>query len=236
MDDSDFDRALIASAFDLAARHGWRGVSVIEAARVAGLQPSRARARFPGRAAILLRLGVFADQAALDQPADGPVRDRLFDMIMRRFDMLEAHRAGVLALLDALPTEPGTALLLANATRRSMRWLLESAGFDTHGVTGELHTKGLLGVWLWTLRAWRHDESADMAATMSALDHALKRAEQVARWFPSALRTATTAHAAEPGPEPASSSADLTPAPPAALSPEPPIDMPPEPPPSPPRE
>ena len=74
---------------------------------------------------------------------------------MRRIDALQAHRAGVLALLRRLPADPPTALLLALATRRSMRWMLEAAGVPTRGVRGELRVKGLVAVWLWTVRAWR---------------------------------------------------------------------------------
>ena len=36
-------------------------------------------------------------------------------------------------------------------------------------------------VWLATLRAWTRDDTADLGATMAALDRALDRAEQVAR-------------------------------------------------------
>ena len=145
---------------------------------------ARARERFPGRAAILVRFGRLADQAALaEAPSDGPVRDRLFDLLMRRIDALQAHRAGVLALLRALPAEPPTALLLTLATRRGMRWMLEAAGVPTRGIGGELRVKGLLAVWLWTVRAWRSDESEDLSATMAALDAALRRAEQAAEWL-----------------------------------------------------
>ena len=129
MDDAAFDRALIAAAFQIAAESGWSAVNVAVAARAASLPLARARERFPGRVAILLRLGRMADQAALaEAPSDGPVRDRLFDLLMRRIDALQAHRAGVLALLRALPAEPPIALLLALATRRSMRWMLQAAG------------------------------------------------------------------------------------------------------------
>ncbi len=184
MDDAAFDRALIAAAFQLAAENGWRGVSVAAAARAAALPLARARERFPGRAAVLLRFGRLADQSALAEvPNDGSARDKLFDLLMRRLDTLQAHRAGVLALLHALPTEPPTALLLTLATRRSMRWMLEAAGIPTRGVNGELRVKGLLTVWLWTIRAWRSDESEDLSATMAALDAALRRAEQAAEWL-----------------------------------------------------
>lgn len=184
MDDGEFDRALIAAAFQVAAEKGWRSVSVGAAARAAGLPLARARERFPGRPAVLLRFGRLADQAALtDAPSDGPPRDRLFDLLMRRIDMLQSHRAGVLALLRALPSEPPTALLLTLATRRSMRWMLDAAGVPTRGINGELRVRGLLAVWLWTVRAWRADETEDLSATMAALDVALRRAEQAAGWL-----------------------------------------------------
>jgi len=184
MDDAAFDRALIAAAFQLAAEQGWRRVSVAAAARAAGLPLARARERFAGKTSLLLRFGRLADQAALaETPPDGTTRDRLFDLVMRRIDALQAHRAGVLALLRALPADPPTALLLTLATRRSMRWLLQAAEIPTGGINGELRVKGLMAAWLWTIRAWRGDETEDLSATMAALDVALQRAEQAAEWL-----------------------------------------------------
>lgn len=184
MSDADFDKALVDAAFALAGVRGWDAVSVAEAARSADLDLVRARARFPGRAAILLRFGRLADQAALAQaPADGTVRDRLFHLLMQRIDVMQAHRAGVLALMRRLPFRPGVAMLLDCATRRSMRWLLDTAGVPTAGLRGELRIRGLCGVWLWAMRAWQRDETSDMSVTMSALDDALRRAERLAPWL-----------------------------------------------------
>jgi AcrR family transcriptional regulator len=184
MDDAEFDRALIAAAFTLAAEDGWHRVSAAEAAARAGLSLARARERFPGRAAILLRFGRLADQAALaEPPREGTVRDRLFYLLMQRIDALQNNRPGLLALLRVLPREPETAVLLGCATRRSMRWLLEAAGVATHGLRGELRVKGLVGVWLWAIRAWQSDDTADMSHTMAALDSALGRVERLAGWL-----------------------------------------------------
>jgi len=184
MSDAEFDKALLDAAFALAGTGGWDAVSVAEAARTANLDLARARERFPGRPAILLRFGRLADQAALGQmPAEGTVRDRLFYLLMQRIDILQAHRAGVLALMRHLPTRPDVALLLTCATRRSMRWMLDAAGVPTAGLRGELRVRGLCGVWLWAMRAWQRDETEDMSATMSALDTALQRAERLAPWL-----------------------------------------------------
>jgi ubiquinone biosynthesis protein COQ9 len=199
MNDTEFDTALVVALFRLAAERGWARVSVAAAARAAELPLDRARMRFPGRAAVLIRFGRMADQAALaEPPSDGSIRDKLFDLLMRRFDVLQAHRPGVLTLLHALPTEPPTALLLACATRRSMRWMLEAAGCTAHGLRGELRVRGLVAVWLWTLRAWERDESSDLSATMAALDAALRQAEQVAGWLSGARRATGTPKAAVP--------------------------------------
>jgi ubiquinone biosynthesis protein COQ9 len=184
MSGPDFDQNLIAAAFKLAAEAGWASLTIADAARAAGLPLAEARTRFPGKPALLRRFGAMLDQAALAAEAgEGPVRDRLFDLLMSRFDAMKPHREGVRALLRYLPTDPATALLLACATRRSMRWMLQAAGQPTHGLRGALRIKGLLAVWLWALRAFERDESEDLAATMAALDTALGRACQAAGWL-----------------------------------------------------
>ena len=103
MTDSEFDTALITAAFRIAADDGWRKVTVADAARAADLKLPRARDRFPVKSFILLRFGSLADQMALtDASTEGSIRDRLFDLLMRRFDALQAQRDGIKALLRAL--------------------------------------------------------------------------------------------------------------------------------------
>ena len=184
MDDPAFDAALVTSALQLAAAQGWPQVSVLKAARAAGLPADRARIRFPARHHILRHLGRIADQAALaDPPPEGATRDQLFDLLMRRIDVFQAHRDGVLALIRALPAEPATAAFLACATQRSMGWMLEAAGIPATGLRGALRVRGLTLVWLWTIRAWQTDTSPDLSASMAALDTALSRAEPLANWL-----------------------------------------------------
>lgn len=184
MDDTEFDRALVASAFTVAAERGWKAVSVAVAARAADLPLDRARSRLPGRDAILMRFGRIADQAALAYAAsEGDNRDRLFDLVMRRIDVLQAHRAGVLALREYLPLRPGLTMMLGLATAGSMAWLLEAAGIPAGGLRGGLRVQGMVAVWLYTVRAWQSDESEDLSATMAALDKSLDRAVQAEPWL-----------------------------------------------------
>ncbi len=184
MTDVEFDTALVSAAFSLAAEQGWRHVSPAAAARRAGLDLAATRQRYAGQAGILRAFGRLADAHALTGAlTEGPVRERLFDILMRRFDFLQTHRAGVLALLRALPAEPKLALCLARATVTSMGWMLEGAGVSAQGLRGKLRKKGLALVWGYGMRAWCRDESADLTATMAAVDKALDRADALAARF-----------------------------------------------------
>ncbi len=182
MDHEKFDQALIQSAMTRAEMVGWRRVTVVEAAREAGLPLDEARVRFPMRTTVLLRLGILADRAALvDDGSTGTVRERLFDLLMRRIDVLQQYRGGVQAVLRALPLDLPLALLLATATGDSMAWIAAAAGIDTTGLGGRLRVQGVVTVWLQAVRAWDKDDSADLSGTMAALDKALDRAERVGR-------------------------------------------------------
>jgi AcrR family transcriptional regulator len=192
MSGSDFDQALIAAAFERAADVGWTRLTIVDAARAAGLSLAEARVRFPGKLALLRRFGAMMDQAALAAaPSDGPPRDRLFDLIMSRFDAMKPHRSGLQALLRHLPGDPAVALVLGCATQRSMRWMLQAAGISTTGFRGELRVRGMVAVWLWALRAFERDSTEDLAPTMAALDTALQRVHAAAGWLAGERQEAT---------------------------------------------
>jgi hypothetical protein len=184
MSGPDFDQALITAAFQRVADAGWTRLSIVDAARDAGLPLAEARVRFPGRLALLRRFGAVIDQAALAAaPSEGQPRDRLFDLLMGRFDAMKPHRAGLHALLRHLPRDPALAVALGCATQRSMRWMLQAAGISTTGLRGELRVRGLVAVWLWALRAFESDTTDDLTPTMAALDTALQRVHSAAGWL-----------------------------------------------------
>ncbi len=191
MDTNEFDRALIGAVFQQAGLVGWRSANLVAAARDAGLDLARVRARFPNKTAVLLRFGVLADQAVLaDAPTAGTPREKLFDLLMARFDQVQAHRAGMLALIQAAKFDPGLLLLLGSSTLRSMAWLLDAAGVPREGVAGVLRAHGLAAVWAYALRAWEKDDSADMSSTMAAVDRGLDRAVQAEDMLPGHRRDA----------------------------------------------
>lgn len=198
MNTQDFETTLVDAAFALGAERGWSCVSPAAAARHAGLDLARARVLFPCTGTILKKFGHQADAFGLTNLSpDDSVKDRLFDSLLRRFDYLQARRAGVLALTRYLKLSPPLALALLEMNITSMGWLLEGAGVDATGIAGKFKKRGLLAVWLYALRAWSTDESPDLSATMAAVDAGLTRADTLIARFGSALPKTDPAETAE---------------------------------------
>ncbi len=175
------DRILDA-ALRIAARDGWRAAALARVAAEAEVDLPALYALFPTKPALLVGLLRRVDRAvragATPAPSDGSPRDRLFDVVMRRFDALQAHRAGLAAII-AGGRDPLGGLALIGPFRRSMAWMLEAAGISSDGWAGRLRGAGLAVVYARAFRVWLDDDSADLGKTMAALDSGLAQAE---RW------------------------------------------------------
>ena len=111
------------------------------------------------------------------------VRDRLFELMMRRFEAMEPHRAAVLAMEHGVDRDPTLMAATHQRNVRCARWVLALAGLEADGMTGQARAQGL-GVIIGQARAaWRGDDAGDFAKTMASLDRNLRRAEEMfGRW------------------------------------------------------
>jgi len=183
---ADLGRRAIDAAMDLAAREGWRNVTLATVAEACGVSLMELYARYPSRTAILAGFARQIDGAVLRGGGAGPdtdesPRDRLFDVMMRRYDAMKPYRAAIASIVADAPRDPLALLCLCGQGRRSMAWMLEAAGIGTGGPLGALKSKALGAIHLGVLRVWLNDESDDLAKTMAALDTTLARVEPIAR-------------------------------------------------------
>ena len=175
---------IIDAAFARIARDGWRGLSIGAIAAEAGLPILRVYRAFPSKPAILAGFFRRIDEAVLAVPveaeADERPRDRVFDLLMRRFDALGPYKPALEVLGRELSGDPCAALVAGARLLRSMRWMLEAAGIATAGVTGIVAVKLTAAAYMAALRVWLSDDSPDLAPTMAALDRRLRGIE---RWL-----------------------------------------------------
>ncbi|MBT4043864.1 MAG: TetR family transcriptional regulator [Rhodospirillaceae bacterium] len=175
---------VIGAAMKLAGVQGWRDTTMADIAETAGLSLVELRNMYGSKTAILAGLIRQTDDIVLAgsgaDMADEPVRDRLFDVIMRRLDALAPYRDGIAAVARDLTRDPGAlACLAAGPGRRSLQWMLEAARIQPWGLAAPLQIKGLGLVYASVLRVWLTDEGEDLSKTMAALDKALGRVESI---------------------------------------------------------
>jgi AcrR family transcriptional regulator len=182
---SGTDRIIDALAAETAAV-GWRNVTMEAVAVRAGLGLGEVLLQAPTKTHLLCGIIDRIDARTLEpvkkiDPADTP-RDRLFEILMRRFDALNERRDEAKAVMAGVMRDPAAAIVVGCRLQRSFAAMLAAAGVSTGGLVGLARIQGLKAVTGYALRAWMTDDSEDMAKTMAALDRALERAEKLANF------------------------------------------------------
>ncbi len=179
---------IIDAALDEALAVGWRQVSMEAVAGRAGMNLGDVLLEAPNKACLLVKFIDQIDERTIrpvKAAADETARDRMFEILMRRFDAMNARREEAKAVITGVARDPASALIGMCRLRKSFVLMLEAAGVNTSGPLGCLRVAGLKAVAAAALRAWMTDDSADLSKTMAALDRALDRAEKLAgmaRW------------------------------------------------------
>ena len=178
----------IAAALSLAAQQSWNNISFDDILNEAGLSKEQGQEYFDDKSDILAAYGRKIDVRMLEGISPNAVdmshREQIFDIFMERFDIVNEDRASILSILNSFKGDPKEALLSLPHLGRSMTRVLEAANIPTTGITGCLRVTGVTGVYLYALKAWKDDDSPDMAKTMAALDKALDRAEMIYNSLP----------------------------------------------------
>jgi len=191
-DTRSIDDRLIDAALALAAGQPWHTLSLPEIARHAGVPLGEALLTLPSlghiQRALIARVDRKVFSSLEDDPLDGSVRDKLFDILMRRFDAMDGHQAAIKSMrrgglrnpLQIPLRDPLATACLGARFLKSMAMSLQAAGVSTDGCLGALKTKALAAIQLNAMRVWIDDDDPGMARTMAALDKGLARAEKFA--------------------------------------------------------
>jgi COQ9 len=161
------------------AEVGWEAASLSDAAARAAMPLAEVAAHIGSRFDLLAAYGMRLNAAAIAAAdADGgsqAPQDRLFALIMGRFDAAAPHKAAIRALSTAAGRDPGLACFFAQKLPQSMALLLDSAGLSATGLRGLRRVATLTVVYVQSVRVWLTDDSEDQSKTMAVVDKALKR-------------------------------------------------------------
>jgi ubiquinone biosynthesis protein COQ9 len=175
---------IIAAALRLAETRGWRDLSLGEIAAGAQIPLAKVRPVFQSKGQILAAFSRAVDQAVLEKfeaPGSDVPRDRLFDVMITRFEVMQPYKAALRRIRDDLGSSFGEALAQLRPALKSQYWMLAAAGISGEGGRGFLRVQGLLAIYARIFQIWLDDDDPGMARTMAALDRRLRRGESIVR-------------------------------------------------------
>lgn len=180
---SDKRKAIVDALVDLAARRPWNEIEIKDIAQAANVSLAEFRDLFPSKGAVLGALSKQIDRQVLEGTTDDlagePARERVFDVMMRRFDALQPYKEALRRIFQDLQYEPLSLAALNQVSLNSMRFMLAAAGINTEGPLGMVKLQGAVLVYSNTMRTWLDDDDPTLAKTMARLDRELRRGERV---------------------------------------------------------
>jgi ubiquinone biosynthesis protein COQ9 len=175
---------IVAAALRLAEKRGWRDLSLGKIAGESGIPLAEMRQVFQSKGQILAAFSRAVDQAVLEKfaaPGADVPRDRLFDVMITRFEIMQPYKAAIRRIRDDLGSSFGEALTQLRPALKSQYWMLAAAGISGEGGRGFLRVQGLLAIYGRVFQIWLEDDDPGMARTMAALDRRLRRGETIVR-------------------------------------------------------
>jgi AcrR family transcriptional regulator len=176
----DSREKIVDALMALAEERPWEEISLSDVADRAGVNLGQFRDAFPSKGAILGAFSKRIDKIVLEGAAadlaESP-RDRLFDVLMRRFDAMAPYKLALKHINNWAMREPTALPALNQLAINSLRFMLEAAGLSSEGALGALKLQGLALAWTHVFHTWLADEEPDQAKTMAALDRELSRGE-----------------------------------------------------------
>jgi AcrR family transcriptional regulator len=179
---SDRDKAIDA-LMALLTEHSFENIGLAEVAGRAGLKLSQLRDEFGSTLAIYAAHIKDIDRKVLDgvdpDMSEEPPRERLFDVLMRRLEVMAPYKEAVRSVMRSARRNPGLAFALNAMAVRSQKWMLEAAGIGASGARGALRAQGGALMFARVVSVWVDDDEEGLDRTMAALDRGLASAE---RW------------------------------------------------------
>ena len=180
------DRAINA-ALASAAEQPWQHVKFEDILQRANIDANDAFEYFDDKADILAAYGRLIDKQMIENIGNLEGlnhREAIFDLLMERFDIINNDRDAIISVLNSFKAEPKNALETLPHLSRSMSRVLDAAGIDTKGMIGCARITAVTGIYLYALKTWMSDDSADLAKTMATLDKTLEKAEMLYNSMP----------------------------------------------------
>ena len=171
--------------FEKIASDGWQSIDLEKLSHECDFDVLNVTGGIRNKIDLLVAFSAFID-TTVNQSIDAdlkddqiPIRERLLEALLIRFEALAPYKAGVTKLMKTFPPNPTFVVIGSKSLKLSMQATLTAVGLEAKGIQGAIRVKGLCMIFMSGVCAWAKDNSEDLSATTRILDERLKQTENI---------------------------------------------------------
>ena len=180
---SDREILLINTTLSLAGEIGWPLITLKMISEQTSMPFDEVSVRYKSKWEILDAFRKRIDSSITSRTNNNwpqqPIRDRFFDVVMERIEIIDPWKAGIISISKDCATRPLAGIYLFSRLRKSMDKMVGHVGAKLRGPKRLAQSHGLTIIYLLVLRRWMLDETADLGPTMAELNERLIFADKV---------------------------------------------------------
>ena len=163
----------------------WQSIDLESLSQECDLDVLNVTGRIRNKVDLLVAFSAFIDMT-VNQSIDAdlkddqiPVRERLLEALLIRFEALAPYKAGVIKLMKTFLHNPSFVVIGSKSLKLSMEATLAAVGLEAKGIQGAIRVKGMCMIFMSGVCTWSKDNSEDLSATTRILDERLKQTENI---------------------------------------------------------
>lgn len=178
MEAKEIRSKIIETALEILIQTPWDMLTMEALAEKMTITPVQLYHIFSTRCELLKGIVQFIDDKmmALYQEGQGdlPLQEKLFDIIMCRFEVMETYKKSLKNIVFAIWRDPLSFPGGILSGLHSMTLILEVVDVPVQGIKGKFNLNILSFFYLYALKFWFEDDTQDMAKTLTHVDKGLK--------------------------------------------------------------
>ena len=171
--------------FKRIASDGWQSIDLESLSQECDFDVLNVTGGIRNKVDLLVAFSAFIDMT-VNQSIDAdlkddqiPVRERLLEALLIRFEALVPYKAGVIKLMKTFLHNPSFVVIGSKSLKLSMEATLTAVGLEAKGIQGAIRVKGMCMIFMSGVCTWSKDNSEDLSATTRILDERLKQTENI---------------------------------------------------------
>lgn len=174
------------AALNLLKSRSWSKIKMKDIFEKAGIKSNSAFFHVKNKKDILVLIQNYFDNQMYENIQDNATsnkHDKIFDILMTRFELYNKHRTAVIKLFNYIINKPDLLIIFIPITFKFLTNVLELSDISSDGIYGNLKAEGLLIIYLMIFLVWKKDDTSGLEKTMTAVDNYLSRGESFINLF-----------------------------------------------------